>query len=288
MLTRFAPSPTGFLHIGHAFAAKMAFGAAAAEGGICLLRLEDIDQTRCTPAFETALVEDLSWLGFSWPEPIRRQSAHFAAYRDALGSLIKRGLVYRCFRTRREVAAAIASAPHDGGRSGAVFDGGPHPPSEEAAFLAADRPYAWRLSLVRARDVLGPEWDDLTFTEAGAGANRETGTIHADPTPLGDVILARKDAGTSYHLACCHDDALQGVTHVYRGEDLFALTPLHVLLQRLLDYPAPVYCHHPLLLDADGKRFAKRNLSATIRHFRETGLGPAAVWSAVAESRKSR
>ncbi|UPT62143.1 MAG: tRNA glutamyl-Q(34) synthetase GluQRS [Hyphomonadaceae bacterium JAD_PAG50586_4] len=267
-VTRFAPSPTGYLHLGHAFSALTAFDAAQAAGGRFLLRIEDIDQGRARPEFEAAIFEDLAWLGMNWEEPVRRQAEHMAEYAAPLESLMARELVYRCFRTRKEVAEAIASAPH--GASEDMFRGEPLPADEEAAKLAAGDAFAWRLSLKKARSVLGPAYFTLVFED-------ETGLVRAEPDKHGDVVLARKDFGTSYHLASVWDDALQGVTHVIRGEDLREAAHLHVLLQKLLDLPQPTYRHHRLILGEDGKRLAKRDQAATLRALRESGQTPARI-----------
>lgn len=210
-VTRFAPSPTGFLHLGHAFSALTTFNAAQAAGGRFVLRIEDIDQGRARPEFEAAIFEDLAWLGIAWTEPVRRQSEHMADYEGALKNLVDRNLVYRCFRTRKDIAEAIASAPH--GQSEEAFRGEALPPAEEAAKLEAGESFAWRLSLKKARAALGPAYFALVFED-------ETGLVRAEPERHGDVVLARRDFGTSYHLASVWDDALQGVTHVIRGEDL--------------------------------------------------------------------
>jgi glutamyl-Q tRNA(Asp) synthetase len=267
-VTRFAPSPTGYLHLGHALSALTAFDAAGEAGGRFLLRLEDIDQGRARPAFEQAIYGDLAWLGLAWETPVRRQSEHMADYEGALQSLIERELVYRCFRTRREIAEAIASAPH--GASEDVFRGEALPADEEAAKLEAGEPFAWRLSLKKARSALGPAYFALVFED-------ETGAVRAEPETHGDVILARKDFVASYHLASVWDDALQEVTHVIRGDDLRDAAHLHVLLQRLLDLPQPVYRHHRLVLGGDGKRLAKRDEAATLRALREAGKSAASV-----------
>lgn len=267
-VTRFAPSPTGYLHLGHALSALTAFDAARAANGRFLLRIEDIDQARTRPEFEAAIYEDLAWLGLSWEEPVRRQSEHLAEYAKPLQSLIESGLAYRCFRTRKEIADAIASAPH--GEAGERFTGEALPADEEAQRLAAGDAYAWRLSLKKARAALGLAYFALVFED-------ETGLVRAEPERHGDVVLARKDFGTSYHLASVWDDALQGVTHVIRGEDLREAAHLHVLLQKLLGLPQPVYRHHRLVLGEDGKRLAKRDQSATLRALREAGKTPAEV-----------
>jgi glutamyl-Q tRNA(Asp) synthetase len=267
-VTRFAPSPTGYLHLGHAFSALTAADAARAAGGRFLLRLEDIDQGRARAEYEAAIYEDLAWLGLSWEEPVRRQSEHMGDYQAALQALADRNLAYRCFRTRREVADAIASAPH-GDRSD-VFVGEALPPEDEAERLKAGETFAWRLSLKKARAALGPTYFALVFED-------ETGLVRAQPDRHGDVVLARKDFPASYHLASVWDDALQGVTHVIRGEDLRESAHLHVLLQKLLDLPTPTYRHHRLILGQDGKRLAKRDEAATLRSLRESGKTPADV-----------
>lgn len=280
-ITRFAPSPTGRLHLGHAFSALTAFDAAQVAGGTCLLRIEDIDQTRCTPDFEDGIYEDLAWLGLSWPQPVRRQSDHFPDYARALERLARARLVYRCFKTRKEIAEEIGRAPHHPGEGpeGVVYPGPETPMSqaEEADRLARGEPYAWRLSLSACRDALGARHDALTFIEEGEGPEGEHGEIKARPDLLGDVILARKDVGTSYHMACVHDDALQGVTHVIRGQDLYFATHLHRLLQALLELPVPVWRHHRLLTDDTGRRFAKRDRSLTLEALRADAVTPGAI-----------
>jgi len=267
-VTRFAPSPTGHLHLGHAFSALTAFDAAQAAGGKFVLRIEDIDQGRARPEFEAGIFEDLAWLGIAWEMPVRRQSEHMREYEGALQTLIDRQLVYRCFRTRKEIAEAIASAPH--GEAEEAFRGEALPPEEETAKLAAGESFAWRLSLKKARSALGPAYFALVFED-------ERGPVRAEPERHGDVVLARKDFGTSYHLASVWDDALQGVTHVIRGEDLREAAHLHVLLQKLLELPQPVYRHHRLILGEDGKRLAKRDQAATLRALRESGKTAADV-----------
>ena len=263
--TRFAPSPTGELHKGHAFSALTAFEAAREAKGRFVLRIEDIDATRCRPEFDAAILEDLAWLGLDWETPVRRQSEHLDDYHAALARLEAQGLVYRCFRTRKEVAEAMASAPHGPME---VFRGGPLPDVDEAAKLAAGEPFAWRLSLDAAAAKLGG-FADLTFTDEAEGV------VSARPELGGDVVLARKDVGVAYHLAVTVDDALQGITHVIRGVDLFDATHVQRLLQALLDLPTPAYRHHGLLVGPDGKRFAKRDKSETLRSLRERGMTPA-------------
>ena len=268
LTTRFAPSPTGRLHRGHAFSALTAYDAARHAGGRFILRIEDIDATRCRPEFEAGILEDLAWLGLTWEQPVLRQSEHLADYEQALAGLTARGLTYRCFRTRREVADAIASAPHGPMEA---FVGAPLPADEEAGRLAAGEPFAWRLSLAAAERALGG-LQGLTFQEEGSGPGGETGLIAARPALGGDVVLARKDVGVAYHLAVVFDDALQAVTHVIRGRDLFEATHIQRLLQALLGLPTPTYRHHALLTGPDGKRFAKRDRSQTLRELRESGM----------------
>ncbi|WP_303697546.1 tRNA glutamyl-Q(34) synthetase GluQRS [Brevundimonas naejangsanensis] len=271
-VTRFAPSPTGRLHRGHAFSALTAWRAAKDAGGRFLLRIEDIDPTRCRPEFEAGIYEDLAWLGLDWETPVWRQSDHLADYAAVVEALDGRGLLYRCFRTRKEILDAIGGAPHGPAEAARP---GPHPVEEEARLLAEGRPFAWRLSLDRAREALGGAvWDALSFIEEGSGPDGETGRIKARPETAGDVVLARKDAGTAYHLAVTHDDALQGVSHVIRGKDLFEATHIQRLIQALMDWPAPVYRHHRLLAGPDGRRYAKRDRSVTLAELRAGGLTP--------------
>lgn len=262
-VTRFAPSPTGYLHKGHAFSALTAFEAARKADGRFILRIEDIDQPRCRPEYEAAIHEDLAWLGLSWEQPVRRQSEHLADYEAALDRLRDRGLLYRCFRTRKELAE-IQSAPHG---LPEPFRSGPLHPREEERFLDEGRAYAWRLSLDAARAIL-PNWSGLTFVD------EIRGTVRAEPDLAGDVVLARKDVGVAYHLAVVVDDALQGISHVIRGEDLFEATHVQRLLQALLEAPTPVYRHHRLLVGPDGKRFAKRDKAQTLRELRAAGVTP--------------
>ncbi len=272
-VTRFAPSPTGLLHLGHAFSALAAFEAAKAADGRLLLRIEDIDQARCKPEFEKAIYEDLAWLGISWEGPARRQSEHFNEYKAVLAILREKGVVYRCFKTRKEIAEEIARAPHfsPDGPDGASYVGAPLAALEERSLLADGKSYAWRLSISAARDHLGGAFEELAFTEEGAGPNGETGRLKAMPEIFGDPVIARKDFGTSYHLASVHDDARAGVTHVIRGQDLFHAAHLHVLVYALLDFPAPVYRCHKLITDKTGKRLAKRDESVKLRALRESG-----------------
>lgn len=269
-VTRFAPSPTGRLHRGHAFSALTAGRAAREVGGRFLLRIEDIDAIRCKPEFEAAILEDLAWLELGWDGPVRRQSDHLSDYAAVIDGLNARGLLYRCFRTRRDILDGIGGAPHGPVEAARP---GPHPAAEEAALLAEGRPFAWRLSLDRAREALGgARWETLAFVEEG-----EQGLVKARPETAGDVVLARKDAGTAYHVAVTHDDALQGVSHVIRGEDLFEATHVQVLIQALMGWPTPVYRHHRLLLGPDGRRYAKRDRSETLAELRAGGVTPEAL-----------
>ncbi len=203
---------------------------------------------------------------------MRRQSDHLADYAAVVEALDRRGLLYRCFRTRKEILDAIGDAPHGPAEAARP---GPHPVEEEAGLLAEGRPFAWRLSLDRAKEALGGAvWDALSFIEEGSGPDGETGRVRARPETAGDVVLARKDAGTAYHLAVTHDDALQGISHVIRGQDLFEATHIQRLIQALMDWPAPVYRHHRLLAGPDGRRYAKRDRSVTLAELREGGLTP--------------
>lgn len=266
MVTRFAPSPTGLLHKGHAYSARMAFDAARQAAGRFLLRIEDIDTTRCKPEFTDAIYEDLRWLGINWEQPVRIQSEHFPDYAATLEHLKALGVVYPCFCTRKDIQAEIAkspAAPH--GPDGPIYPGTCRPLSsdERAARIAAGEPHAWRLDLKAALTITGHE---LTWQD------EHRGRIKATPDELGDVVLARKDTPTSYHLSVVHDDALQGISHVVRGEDLWHATHVHVVLQKLLGYPTPTYSHHGLLTDEHGKRFAKRDKSLTLRAIRESGV----------------
>jgi glutamyl-Q tRNA(Asp) synthetase len=263
-VTRFAPSPTGSLHLGHAFSALTAFDAAGKANGRFILRIEDTDVTRCRPEFEAAIYEDLAWLGLEWEQPVRRQSDHMDDYASALNRLIDRGVMYRCFKTRKALLADIAHAPHE---AQVAYQGAPLPAGEEASKIEAGEPFAWRLSMDHCTKLLGERWSQLQCDMDG---NMTT----LDPRRLGDTVIARKEFPTSYHLASVCDDATQGITHVIRGEDLIDAPHLHVLLQTLLDLPTPKYIHHRLILDDQGKRLAKRNHSATLRAMREAGDTP--------------
>lgn len=268
--TRFAPSPTGRLHIGHGWSALQAMDLARSRGGVLRLRVEDIDAGRCRPEHVAGLLEDLRWLGIVWAgEPVF-QSQRLASYQAALDRLKALGLVYPCFCTRAAIAAEIAasgSAPH--GADGPLYPGTCRAlsPAERARRLDRGVPHGWRLDMARAVARAGPlDWTDM-----------EAGPVAAHPERSGDVVLARKDAPTSYHLAATVDDAAMGITHVLRGADLRAATDVHRLLQALLGLPSPLYRHHPLLLDAGGRRLAKRDHSLTLAELRAGGVDPAAL-----------
>jgi glutamyl-Q tRNA(Asp) synthetase len=268
IVTRFAPSPTGFLHLGHAYSALFAEGAARRAGGRFLLRIEDIDTARCRPEFEAAILEDLAWLGLEWERPVRRQAEHFADYRAALERLTEMDVVYPCFCTRAEIAAEIAAAgaaPHGA-------DGPPYPgtcrrldPAERRSRIARGDAHAIRLDSARAAALCGA----LEFLDRDRGRHRVRSELN------GDVVLARRDTPASYHLAVTLDDHIQGVTLVTRGEDLLAATHVHRLLQALLGFAVPDYRHHRLLTDAAGRRLAKRDRALTLRALREAGRSPA-------------
>lgn len=270
MVTRFAPSPTGYLHLGHAHSALFAWHAARKGGGRFLVRIEDIDLGRCRSDFEDAIYEDLGWLGLAWEEPVRRQSDHLDDYREALSRLEEAGLLYPCFCTRKEIRAELArapSAPH--GPDGPVYPGTCRGLDIEAraARIEAGAAYALRLDTSRALAQAGPLfWHD-----------RDAGRQEADPAHFGDVVLARRDIATSYHLAVTLDDALQGVTLITRGADLFAASHVHRLLQALLDLPVPDWHHHDLIHDEAGKRLAKRHDALAIRALRAAGKSAAEV-----------
>jgi glutamyl-Q tRNA(Asp) synthetase len=275
---RFAPSPNGHLHLGHALSALINSDMARAAGGRLLLRIEDIDKTRCRPEYEAAIYEDLAWLGIAWEEPVRRQSDHFDDYRAALTRIEAQGLVYASFESRAEIAALVAArelkGPWPRDPDGApLFPGKALPAVERQRRIAAGEPYALRLDMAAAMARAGA----LDWRETGAGPAGETGTVAAAPAAWGDVVLARKETPTSYHLAVAVDDALQGVTHVVRGADLFWATSVHRLLQALIDLPAPTYHHHRLVLDADGKKLSKSTRATALRALRESGATAADI-----------
>ncbi len=265
IVTRFAPSPTGFLHLGHAYAALRARDA----GERFLLRIEDIDRTRCRSEFEAAIFEDLAWLGLVWEKPVLRQSERTFAYREAIQRLTERGLIYPCFCTRKDIAdetARAGVAPH--GAEGPLYPGicRDLPEGVRRERIASGIPYALRLDAAKAAAIIG----QLSFLERGE-------RIAVDPVSLGDIVLARKEMQAAYHLAVVVDDAHQGVTLVTRGEDLLPAAHVQRLLQALLNLPAPDYAHHKLILDERGMKFSKRNSAATLRDLRANGAAPAAI-----------
>ena len=277
---RFAPSPNGYLHLGHAFSALLNLDLARQTGGRLLLRIEDIDLTRCKPEFETAIYEDLTWLGIAWDEPVRRQSEHLADYREALEKLSAQNLVFPSFETRAEIAKLVAQREASG-RWPRDPDGAPLYPGtakllssdERARLLGSDAPYALRLDMAAACARAG----DLFWAEHGEGPDGEVGAVAARPEAWGDVVLARKETPTSYHLSVVVDDALQGVTEVVRGQDLFWSTSVHRLLQQLLGLPQPAYRHHRLILDAAGGKLSKSTEATGLRELRAGGARPADI-----------
>jgi glutamyl-Q tRNA(Asp) synthetase len=276
-ILRFAPSPNGYLHLGHAYSALLNFDSARELGGRLLLRIEDIDSARCRPDYEEAIYEDLRWLGISWQEPVRRQSEHFTDYEAALAKLEAQGLVYPSFESRAEIAAMVEELDRHGGWPRDP-DGAPIYPGRARKLSAAERkrrreaglPFALRLAMDAAVARAGV----LTWTETGAGPQGQTGIVTAAPQRWGDVVLARKDVPTSYHIAAVVDDALQGVTDVVRGQDLFWSTGIHRLLQTLLGLPEPSYHHHKLILDEEGGKHAKSTKSTGLRELRAGGATP--------------
>lgn len=270
---RFAPSPNGYLHLGHALSALLNADMAKAAGGRLLLRIEDIDASRCRPEFETAIYEDLAWLGLNWEQPVRRQSGHFDEYRAALTRLDAMGLIYPSFESRAEIAALVAAheaqSPWPRDPDGAPLypgDAKALAPAERARLIASGAPYALRLDMVAAVQRIGP----LTWLEGGSEQA-------ADPTAWGDVILARKDSPGSYHLAVVVDDAAQGVTDVVRGNDLFHATSVHRMLQSLLGLASPRYHHHRLILGADGRKLSKSTQATALRERRAQGATPSDI-----------
>jgi glutamyl-Q tRNA(Asp) synthetase len=277
---RFAPSPNGLLHLGHALSALMNFECARAGGGRFLLRIEDIDTTRCRREYEDAIYEDLAWLGLAWEEPVRRQSQHLADYAAALARLDAAGLVYASFESRADIARLVVERETQGPWPRDP-DGAPlYPgvgrsldPAERARRVAAGEPFALRLDVRAAMKATG----SLTWEEHGAGPDGESGRLAAAPAAWGDVVLARKEVPTSYHLSVVVDDALQGVTEVVRGQDLFAATSVHRLLQALLGLPAPAYRHHRLIRDEAGRKLGKSTRATALRSLRAAGATPADI-----------
>jgi glutamyl-Q tRNA(Asp) synthetase len=277
---RFAPSPNGYLHLGHAYSALLNFDLARQTGGRFLLRIEDIDPTRCRVEFEEAIYQDLTWLGVSWETPVRRQSEYLADHREAIERLKTPGLVYPAFESRAEIARLVAQreagSPWPRDPDGAPLYPGTArslPPEERAQLLRSGAPYALRLDMAAA----GARAGELQWSELGRGPSGESGIVAARPGAWGDVILARKEAPTSYHLAVVLDDAAQGVTEVVRGEDLFWSTSVHRLLQQLLGLPQPTYRHHRLILDDDGRKLSKSTAATGLRELRASGTTPAEI-----------
>jgi glutamyl-Q tRNA(Asp) synthetase len=277
---RFAPSPNGYLHLGHALSALLNSDLARQAGGRFLLRIEDIDPTRCRSEFENAIDDDLSWLGLCWEQPVRRQSEHFTEYRGALEKLMTLGLVYPAFESRAEIARLIAEqekqAPWPRDPDGAPLYPGAAlalPPAEQTRLMQSGAPYALRLDMAAACARVG----QLNWIERGEGPEGEAGTVAAHPVAWGDVIIARKETPTSYHLAVVVDDALQGVTEVVRGRDLFWSTSVHRLLQQLLGLPQPAYRHHRLIRDAAGQKLSKSTDATGLRELRAAGITPAEI-----------
>jgi glutamyl-Q tRNA(Asp) synthetase len=277
---RFAPSPNGYLHLGHAFSALLNFDLARRTGGRFLLRVEDIDATRCRGEFEDAIYQDLTWLGVAWETPVRRQSEHLADHRAALEKLVTEGLVYPSFESRAEIARLVAQR-ESRARWPCDPDGAPHypgtakslSPEERAQWLRSGKPYALRLDMAAACARIG----ELSWIERGEGPEGETGAVAARPQDWGDVILGRKETPTSYHLAVVIDDALQGVTEVVRGRDLFWSTSIHRLLQELLGLPQPAYRHHRLILDGGGQKLSKSTKATGLRELRAQGMTPVEI-----------
>jgi glutamyl-Q tRNA(Asp) synthetase len=276
VVTRFAPSPTGPLHLGHAYAAIVAHDMARAAGGRFLLRIEDIDQTRCRPAWEAQIYDDLAWLGLSWEEPVMRQSDRLTVYRAALDHLWAGGLLYPCTCTRRDIEEALA-APQEGVPTAVGPDGPVYPGTCRHSVRVSARPTDTALRLDMAA-ALAKTKGPFTFAESGDLRSGTISTTDGHYTDrIGDIVLSRRDMGTSYHLSVVLDDAAQGVTHVTRGEDLFEATRIHVLLQRLLHLPTPVYHHHRLIRDDHGKRLAKRDDARALAKYRAEGASPADI-----------
>ena len=282
---RFAPSPNGYLHLGHALSAILNFEAARASGGRFLLRIEDIDATRCRPEYEAALYEDLAWLGLTWERPVRRQSQHFDFYKKAIDRLTADALVYPAFESRGDLARLVAlrerSGPWPRDPDGAPLYAGDArllDVAEREQRIRSGAPFALRLDLAAALDRLGVTRETpLVWQERGHGPQGESGAIVARPQEWGDIVLGRKETPTSYHLSVVVDDAAQGVTHVVRGEDLFWATSVHRVLQELLGLPAPIYRHHRLIRDVDGRKLAKSTRATALRELRAAGLTPTEV-----------
>jgi glutamyl-Q tRNA(Asp) synthetase len=278
---RFAPSPNGPLHLGHAYSAILNHELALRHGGRFLLRIEDIDLARCRPEFEAMIYDDLLWLGLEWEEPVRRQSGRFDIYARAARTLQERGLIYPAFLSRQEAGRIVAEFERSGSQWPRDPDGMPHfpghdrkfPPAEAAARVAAGEAHTLRLDMAKAIALAG----SLYWRELGEGPQGEHDLVPADPMRWGDVVIARKDVPTSYHLAVIIDDADQGITEIVRGQDLFAATSVHRLLQKLLGLPEPVYRHHKLLLDMHGQKLSKSDGATGLAELREAGAAPADI-----------
>ncbi len=266
MITRFAPSPTGYLHVGHAMAAAQAFNYAKAENGTCLLRIEDIDAVRCKPEFTAATYEDLAWMGCKWPEPVRVQSEHLDEYARTIEKLKDMGLLYPCFKSRREIAAilddqneSVYRGPETVGETASSLD------ETQSRIASGDVPN-WRLSMAKARDLMGAKFAGLFYMELGDNSLQP-----ANPWRYGDEVIARRDIGVSYHIACVHDDAVQNITHVIRGDDFSQITGFQVMLHSLLGQPIPLFFHHDLIADDEGKKLSKSRGDVSMRSLRESG-----------------
>ncbi|PIE15489.1 MAG: tRNA glutamyl-Q(34) synthetase GluQRS [Rhodobacterales bacterium] len=288
--TRFAPSPTGPLHLGHAYSALLASDMAVAQSGAFLLRIEDIDQSRARPQWEAQIYDDLAWLGLSWPTPVLRQSERLAVYRSTLDKLWRAGLAFACSCSRRDILDAV-SAPQEGttpatGPDGLIYPGTCRANTSRTGPPPAHMALRLNMTLAAARGTV------FSFLETGQGPHGETGLIEFTAKEaietIGDIVLARRDMGTSYHLSVVLDDAAQGITHVVRGQDLFEATRIHVILQTLLGLPTPVYHHHALIRDESGKRLAKRDDARAIATYREDGATPADIRAMVGLQSETR
>ena len=279
---RFAPSPNGRLHLGHAYSALLNQQLAREIGGTLLLRIEDTDRIRCTPALEAHMLEDLHWLGIAWDAEPRRQSEHSADYDEALERLKAMGLAYPAFLSRGEAKRLVEQKTAEGHSSPCDPDGVPHYPGEERSFSAEERtrriaagdPFAMRFNMERALASCGVAGEALCWQEEGSGPDGEQGEITADPVAWGDFMLTGRDRSAAYHLACVVDDAIQGITHVVRGRDLYHATSAHRLLQELLELPIPLYCHHDLILDSDGRKLSKSRADTSLGELRAAGATP--------------
>jgi len=259
LTTRFAPSPTGYLHYGHAYAARQAFDFAKKHEGTCILRIEDTDHTRCKDEYRTAILDDLKWLGFTWPEPVRIQSRYLPDYEAVITTLEHLGVLYRCFKSRKQ----LRESPHVGS-----------PDPDETALIKNNHPFSLRLSIKHCREHLG--LDELSYRRMDM--NSQIHEVSVSISGLNDEIVVRKDSGTSYLIACTHDDMIQNITHIVRGTDITPFTPYQVLIQKLMNWPTPIYVHHPVIKNAAGMKLSKRNQDTTIRALREQGFTAQAVF----------